>query len=214
MQNYQEQPYFWLGGSPCAGKSSIAGWLVERHTLAYYHCDQFFNAHVTRATPDTAPTLHLLGGLSWDEIWMQPVETLLAREIAAYREEFPMILADLADLAQTTTTPVLVEGAGLLPDCVVELLPNPHSGIWVVPTEAFQREYYPKRGEWIHGILKQCRDPKQAFRNWMDRDVAFAQWVAARAQALGLTVLWVDGQRSIVENARMVASHFNLMETQ
>jgi hypothetical protein len=123
-QHDQQRAYFWLGGSPCAGKSSIADWLVARYGLAYYQCDQFFGAHTGRATPETAPTLHQLGQFSWDEIWLEPVQTLLAREIAAYREEFPMIQADLAELMQTTTAPILVEGAALLPDLVVDLLPD------------------------------------------------------------------------------------------
>jgi hypothetical protein len=210
-QHDQQRAYFWLGGSPCAGKSSIADWLVARYGLAYYQCDQIFGAHTGRATPETAPTLRQLGQFSWDEIWLEPVETLLDREIVAYREEFPMIQADLAELMQTTTAPILVEGAALLPDLVVDLLPEPHYGIWLVPTEAFQSEHYAGR-DWARDIVNQTRAPDQAFQNWMDRDVAFARWVAARAEALGLRVLWVDGSQTIIDNAGLVAGHFQLMD--
>ncbi|MFN2225098.1 MAG: hypothetical protein ACK2UY_02305 [Anaerolineae bacterium] len=44
----------------------------------------------------------------------------------------------------------------------------------------------------------------------MDRDVAFAAWVASRVQALGLALLVVDGQRTVAESAAVVARHFGL----
>ena len=61
---------------------------------------------------------------------------------------------------------------------------------------------------WVQDILCQCEKPEQAFRNWMDRDVAFARWVARSATRLGLKLLEVDGKRTIAENARIVAQHF------
>lgn len=42
----------------------------------------------------------------------------------------------------------------------------------------------------------------------MDRDVAFARWVARSAAELGLKLIEVDGKRTIAENAHIVAQHF------
>ena len=92
-----------------------------------------------------------------------------------------------------------------------ELAPAPHRTIWMVPTEAFQRTHYPLRGAWIQEPLRDCRDPEQAFQNWMDRDVAFARQVAAEAAARGRRVLTVDGSQSIADNAAIVERHFRLV---
>ena len=60
----------------------------------------------------------------------------------------------------------------------------------------------------IQSILDQCTDPVQAFQNWMDRDVAFARRVAEDARARDLTVLTVDGTRTVEENAATVEANF------
>lgn len=200
---------YWLGGSPCSGKSSIAEILAEQYSLQLFRCDYHFTDHVRLAQPDQQPALHRLSTMSWDEIWMQPVEALLQRAISLYQEEFPFILADLSKLAAADDRPILAEGAALMPDYVHDRLGGPSQAIWVVPTATFQRTHYRKR-TWVQGILDQCADPDQAFQNWMDRDVAFATWVTDRAKNLGLSVLTVDGGQTIAENAVLVAEHFGL----
>jgi 2-phosphoglycerate kinase len=199
---------YWLGGSPCSGKSSITRLLAERYHFKTYHCDDAFPAHQQRHVPRQHPTFQKISQMTWDEIWGRPLPALLADEIALYREESSMILDDLLALPQST--PVLAEGTALLPAMVLSHLQNRQQAIWVVPAEQFQRAMYPKRGEWVQKVLRQCTRPQQAFQKWMDRDVHFARWVIKTANELGLPVLKVDGQRSIAENAAAVAASFGL----
>jgi hypothetical protein len=159
--------------------------------------------------PIEQPTFHRLAQMAWDEVWMRPVEVQVAEEIACYREEFAMIVDDL--LALDRSRPVIAEGAALLPDLVCGLLPDRSRAVWVVPTESFQRQHYTlEKRPWVKDILRHCQDPTQAFANWMDRDVGFAEWVARRARELDLEVLMVDGQRTIRQNAGLVAQRFGL----
>jgi 2-phosphoglycerate kinase len=197
---------FWMGGSPCSGKSSIAELLSRRHELQYYQCDGAFAEHGRRVSALGQPTFHKLLSMTWDEIWTRPVDIQLSEEIAIYREEFDMILDDL--LALPKSPPILAEGTALLPDCVNDVLVNHNQAMWIVPSESFQREHYPDRGGWVQDILRQCADPDLAFRNWMDRDVAFARWVSRRTTELGLEMIEVDGKRTIADNAQAVARHF------
>lgn len=198
---------FWLGGSPCSGKSSIVDLLAETHALNVYHCDDHFPRHVEAADPDEQPNLHKLNTLSWNDIFLRPVEVQVADEIAIYREEFPLIAADLR--AFPTDVPLLVEGAALLPEIVANLLPAARHALFLVPTPPFQRATYAGR-EWKDGILQQCRDPEQAWANWMARDVEFGRWLTATAIHRGLSVIEVDGSHTIAENAGRVAEHFHL----
>ena len=198
---------FWMGGSPCSGKSSIAELLSRRHELQYYHCDGAFAEHGRRVTALGQPTFHKLLSMTWDEIWTRPVDIQLREEIAIYREEFDMILDDL--LALPTSPPILAEGTALLPDCVNDVLENHNQAIWIVPSESFQREHYPDRGPWVQDILRQCTDPDLAFQNWMDRDVAFARWVTGKATALGMRLLEVNGEHAVAEYAQAVTQHLS-----
>jgi hypothetical protein len=197
---------YWIGGSPCSGKSSIVAWLAQRHPFTTYNCDDAFGAHGTRATPEAQPALYRVTRMAWDEIWMRPPEVLLADVIAVLGEEFPMVLDDL--LALPGKSPVVAEGAALMPSLVHDLLLDPGCAIWIVPSEGFQRAVYPKRGAWVEDILDQCTEPEQAFQNWMDRDASFARRVKEEARARGLAVIEADGQRTIEQMARLVEVHY------
>ena len=198
---------YWIGGSPCSGKSSIARMLSEAYGLRIYSCDDMYEAHLRRAIPGKHPRMTRASSVTWDEVWMHPVDYLVEREIAFYREEFELIIEDL--LAMPTDTPICAEGAALLPECVAALGIDPRRAIWVVPTEEFQRREYGRR-EWVAEILAQCSQPEQAWQNWMGRDAGFARAVALQAERLGFAVLEVDGGASVESNSTLVASHFGL----
>ncbi|HUP27751.1 MAG TPA: hypothetical protein VM409_04895 [Chloroflexia bacterium] len=197
----------WIGGSPCAGKSSITRLLAAQYNLQTYSCDDHYDEHLGRAVPDRHPLMSNAAKMTWDEVWMRPIDVLVERELEFYREEFELVIEDL--LCMPRTTPIIAEGAALLPECVALLLSDLNQAIWVVPTEEFQLKEYSRR-EWVQTILSQCRDPQQAWQNWMGRDAGFARSVAQAAADRGFRVIEVDGSRSIEEHAKMVAAHFGL----
>lgn len=198
---------YWIGGSPCAGKSTVAQALADRYNLHYYQCDAWFATHQQRAAPTQQPTLQRLVDLSCDEIWLPPVAEQVARVQTIYHEEFALILDDLCALPMDR--PVLVEGAALLPQLVLPYLPRRQQAIWLTPTPAFQRTHYVQRS-WIHDVLRACTDPTQAFQNWMARDEAYAAWIKEQATATGLRLLQVDGRQSSDELMAQVATWFML----
>ena len=199
----------WIGGSPCSGKSSVTKILASRYDLEVYHCDDAFFEHAKRVNPAKHPTFHKLTNMTWNEIWMRAVDVQIAEELECYREEFEMIVADL--LAYPKSPPVIAEGAALLPDCVSRLLLDRRRAMWLVPVEAFQRAHYtPEQRPWMWDILEQCENPAQAFQNWMDRDIGFARQVVGRSKELGLGLIEVDGNRTIADNAEIVAQHLKL----
>ena len=198
----------WLGGAPCAGKSSVAEILVSRFDIDVYHVDEAFNTQVSRLDERAQPALLRWMTSSWDERWIRPPEVLLADVIECYREHVSFILEDLRTLVSNSPR-VLVEGTALLPDSIAPLLTSYERGIWLIPTQPFQEHNYARR-MWVDGILRQCADPQVAFRNWMRRDAAFARWVARQAHNRGLTSIEIDGSRSIEQIADSVARQFVL----
>jgi len=198
---------YWIGGSPCCGKSSIAQALIQAHGLRSYSCDEAYYRHAQIINPRDQPVFSKVSGLSWEQIWLRPVEELLEDEIAVYREEFPLILSDLHALPQTPD--VLAEGAALIPEQVAPLVSDPRRAIWVVPSAEFQREQYARR-DWAKKIVGETSDPPRAFANWMERDIRFASWAAEQAHSLGMRVLVVDGKHTLAENLALVEAHFFL----
>jgi 2-phosphoglycerate kinase len=198
---------FWIGGAPCAGKSSISEILAARFDLAVYHVDEAFETHTRGISSARQPNLTKWLESSWDKRWTQPIDRLVEDVTSCYREHFDLIQQDI--LARLNSRALLVEGTALLPEAVTKILPNKTKAIWLIPTPDFQKEHYSKR-VWVRGILAQCENPEVAFHNWMERDSRFAAWIEAEVKRLGLRLLKIDGSRTMTENAGEVARHFQL----
>ena len=196
---------FWVGGSPCAGKSTIADLLGARHGIPVVHCDDGALPRWRRVRAQASPVLTELTELSDCERWTRPPAWQAEKELLYYREQFPLLLAELA----AVEAPFIVEGADLLPELVVEQGVPLSRGVWVVASPQFQLEQYARR-DWARTLVAPCADPVAAFHGWMERDILFASAVAESALRLGGTVVVVDGSRSVAAVAAEVATHLGL----
>lgn len=194
----------WLGGSPCAGKSTIASRLAGDHGMLVYRCDDAFYEHANRLDPESQPVFHRLAQAPVDDIWLRPVQLQIDEELELYREEFQMIIEDI--LALPPERPVIAEGAALMPELIHPLGIARRRMLWMVPTAAFQRHHYEQR-EWRHDVLRECSDPERGWENWMARDTGFAQEITRQAAVHDLRLITVDGSRSLDE------VHANVVES-
>lgn len=199
----------WIGGSPCSGKSSVAKMLAEAYGFRVYHCDEAFERHILMAHPDRHPTLHGISRMTWEEIWMRPIEELVQDEISAYREQFEMIVSDLQALPKTT--PIIAEGAALLPEKVYEYFIRRWHVLYMIPTPQFQWDVYPRRGAWVEEVISQTSDPVRAFQNWMQRDIQFGDWVYKRAVEHDMDIFEVDGSFNLAETTQLLERYFRLL---
>jgi 2-phosphoglycerate kinase len=198
---------YWIGGSSCAGKSTVTRQLADRFGMHLYDCDAAFEVHEKIVSPEQFPTLHRLSRLLWNDLWMRPVDQQVSEELALYVEEWPLILDDLRRLP--ADRPVIAEGNALLPELFDGTGIPASRTIWIVSAPEFQRENYARR-EWVPDILATCDDPEQAWHNWMDRDAGFAAHVAAQARSRGRTVITVDGSEPVSQVLERVIAHFGL----
>jgi 2-phosphoglycerate kinase len=202
-----ERKVFWLGGSPCAGKSSISEILAKRFGLEVYHVDEAFDLHLQHIDDARQPALMKWRESSWNQRWIQPIDDLVEDVIGCYREHFGLMYEDILKMQGENN--LLVEGTALLPRQVASVSTHHNQAIWLIPSTEFHRAHYSQR-DWAGDIMAQCDEPEVAFHNWMERDVRFARWVEQEANALNLAVLRVDGKRTLEENAESVAAHFEL----
>jgi len=202
---------YWLGGSPCAGKSSISEIIASRFDLDVYCVDEAFAIHAQCFDPIRHPALTKWLASSGNQRWMQPVDSLVQEVITCYQEHFTLVLEDIFSLPKRK--PLLVEGTALLPRQLAGVLSCQSRAIWAIPTADFQTANYSKR-EWALEVVAQCSNPEEAFHNWMERDIRFAQWIEAQVSATHLSLLRVDGNRTMEQNAEAVARHFQLSPDQ
>ena len=200
-------PIYWIGGSSCGGKSTLARRLADEYGLALYSCDEHYEGHLGRIA-DRAPSAMLaVSRMKAEEIfYTRSVSEQLATYLDVLQEDFHHVRNDLAAFGDG---PVVVEGNQLLPWLVGPLLREQDRAIWVIPTEDFQREQYAAR-DWIHGILRETSSAEVSFNNWMTRDALFADRVRAEARERGLQVVEVDGSRTLEENYAEVLVRFGL----
>lgn len=177
---------FWIGGSACAGKTTLARRLAARHGLTLYSCDGRFEDHRRRADPLRHPRFHGLMDLPPERLFAPPAEARAEELLGFYRDEWEMVLEDLRALPGPL--PAVVEGVGLLPDLVAAICPDPRRSLWRIATPAFRRQVYAGREDVVRETLKGFPDPDAAFEVWMERDDLIARHLEREARRLGLRV--------------------------
>jgi len=193
----------WIGGGSGAGKTTVARQLAADYGLRLYHCDATIGAHVSRMAPADAPLLQAFLSMDMDERWVNHPPDVMFKTFPWFAGEgFDLILDDLLALPQEP--PILVEGFRLLPRLVASLLSLPHQAVWLVPSPAFRRIAFDRRG-FTWEIPNRTSQPERALSNLLLRDQIFTDAVIAEAIALRLRVIEVDGGLSIAEETNRVA---------
>lgn len=200
-----KETIYWIGGSACSGKSTLAKMYAEKYRLELYSCDDHFNSHVKTISMLTHPAMYKVATMSANEaFYIREIDEQVRVYIQSFQEDFSFVIKDLAKMGDI---PIVVEGNQLLPSLVQPYLNDNHKAIWVIPSENFQREYYRRRN-WIHEVLKNTENPEIAFTNWMTRDALFGKLVLQEAADLNLQIMHVDGSMDISRNFKIMEDHF------
>jgi hypothetical protein len=200
-----------LGGSACAGKSTVAGLLAERYGLALYAWDDHFEAHRARALEKVGrwPAFEKVMDQPATELFTPPASERAAELTAFYRDEFQMVLEDLAAFPGDVT--ILVEGAGIDPEALRQLGVPRHRALWLLVGDALRRRRYREhRGGSLEETLRDCPAPEAAFAIWMRRDALRRERLEGALSAAGYRG-WDVGEEGTSEwLTGRVASHFEL----
>lgn len=200
---------YFIGGSPCAGKSTVAEILSRRCGLTCFKVDDHLERYTRMGAERGCPICGKQTELTPDQIWMRDPQLQCREELAFYREIFPFALADLRRMEDEAG--ILTEGAAWLP-CLMREAGVPGSRyIAITPTRAFQ-EFHYRRRDFVPLVLRDCTDRERAFRNWMERDALFAEEVRNQCRTLGYTSLLNDGSLPAAALADAVIRHFALRQ--
>jgi len=199
---------FVLGGSPCSGKSTVAERLSKDFEIPYYKVDDHELRHITSANQQEHPTMVAYNQMDWNEIWSRSVDIQVREAFTFYNERFEMVLDDL--IGYKNQEPIIMEGAAFLPSLIYSWGMPPEKAFYLIPTKEFQIQHYSKR-PWIKSILDSCKDPQQAFLNWMARDHLFGQEIIKQAKRYNFQYVIIDGNSSIDQLYSMVEEHFGFV---
>jgi len=199
---------YWIGGSPCCGKSTISEMLVTEFGLEMYKCDDYLEKYTEIGVKNDIEIMKKFKSMNLDEIWLRDVNEQVEDEFKFYREALKIVVEDLEKNYKGKS--VLVEGAVILPEFIKNNRIDNSNYICMVPTKEFQIDKYRKR-EWVKYYLQGCSDVKRAFENWMERDARYAEIIKKDADSFGMNVIVVDGNKSINDNYVVVKQLFGLI---
>lgn len=196
-----------IGGSPCAGKSTVAEILSRKYDLYYFKVDDFLDRYTELAAAKGGPICQKQKEWSWEQIWMRELELQCKEEFTFYEEVFEFVVADLKALS--CKNGIITEGAAYVPKLIKRLGIASNRYISITPTEEFQIYHFKKR-EFVPYILEGCTDKEAAFANWMGRDVLFAKEVQRQCAEENYVSIINDGGMKIDEMVDRVERHFGL----
>jgi len=198
---------YFIGGSPCSGKSTLASLLAEKHNLHYFKIDEKLDTYYKKGKEDNKPLCTKFLDMTAEEIWMRSPEIQNTDELALYKEIFEYAIEDLEKL--DAPNGIITEGALYLPELIKDLGISPKNYVAITPTKTFQWFHYPKR-PWVEHVLANCSDKKLAFSNWMERDILFGGYVRLKAKELGYKTFLTDEFTSIDLMYQWIKNIFNL----
>jgi hypothetical protein len=196
----------WIGGSTDAGKTTLARALAAKFGCERYEYDRADAAHhEALAAQHQDIRAFMLAGA--DARWVAPTpEQLHRRAMRSFRLRWPLLLRELAELPHGAGRPVIIEGFGLLPELVRPLMDDPRQGLWMLPTEAFRRGSWLRRGK--PSFRAEVSDPDRAADNLWGRDLKLAETIERQARRLKLKLLVNDGSLFAEQLADVAADWF------
>ena len=193
---------FYIGGSPCSGKSTVAEMLTAQYGLHYFKADDYLDEFTALGAEAGLPVCQRIQRMTADETWLRPPHIQCQEELDYYTEIFPFVMEKLRQLPHDR---VIAEGAAFLP-C---LMADADHYIAITPSRDFQISRYRER-PWVPHVLRDCTDKEHAFANWMERDALFAEDIRRQCTELDLPHLLTDGSISPEVRLAQLAHHFHL----
>ena len=197
---------YWLSGTPCGGKTSVASAIAKKRNWAVCHSDDYFDDHCSRAHPDRHPIFYKISRLTGDDLWLRSIEAQIATEQPFHDEQFDLVQEDLSKLLRDDSRPIIYEGV-VSPRILKPILPSMAHVFYLIPNEEFQIEKYSQR-TFIHAVLAKTSNRELAWENWMARDAALAESFREQVQQNRVPWLLVDGQKSLAETISLVEANF------
>lgn len=197
---------FWVGGSTCAGKTTVSTEVAKQLGWSVYHCDDHEENQRERADLARHPNWYSYSHITGDELWLQPVEQHRAIQDLACDEQLELIAEDLANALRDKTGPLIYDGY-VSPLILAQLLPTESHAYFLVATEKFQREHYEQR-PWIKRVLAKTSDPVRAWQNWMERDSSGARSLEKALRDGCLPWELVDGSVGLEETVGRICLRF------
>lgn len=209
MQINTSGRFFWIGGCPSGGKTTLADKLSKANQIPLFHTDDHSFEYGLRVNA-IEPDFHKEINLNFVEsIITMPDEPWFDVFIAGLRALCSIVLDDVTKLYANDTA--IIEGGVLLPEFISEIgLKN--QTIFVNPTYEYLCDYLPKQ-KWVLSILSSLSDDrvKSLFvKRLVYKYNLFREYLIESAEKYDMKTIFTASPNSLDTNFEIVSRHFSL----
>lgn len=211
---------FWIGGSSCSGKSSIAKKMAEMYDLELYSTDNtafgkfMFELEEESKYPAIIQYRNsLFEGM--DSFARRDVEISFKYFRNYCTEVFPLLMKDIRQ--KSKIQPLVIEGAHLFP-CLLKAYASSENSLFLVSHKNHQRNIWLKEmsGEIPGGHpeemknFQQSENQKEIIQTRVQFHDRIAHHIALDAKELGFKCIQVHSGTTLSELQHEVVEHFSL----
>jgi len=198
---------YFVGGSPCAGKSTICEILSKKFNLYYFKVDDYLDKYMKKVALNSETLCKKNLSMTSEEIWMRNPIIQKNDELSIYKEIFDSVIQDLEKI--NCDNDIITEGCAYLPTLVKELGILHNEYLAIIPTKEFQVTHYRER-QFVPYVLDGCSDKEKAFENWMERDFLFSKEIERQCKSNKLKLIINDGTINLCDMVDEVVTHFEI----
>ena len=86
---------YFIGGSPCSGKSTITEILAKKYDFFYFKVDDFLDKYIDMGASEGCRVCTKIQSMSPEETWMRDPAMQCEEELAWYREVFDYVCEEI-----------------------------------------------------------------------------------------------------------------------
>lgn len=139
---YHLSNVYFICGNACAGKTTMAKLLAEKHGFYLYDMDKEYSAHRDIAEEDYQPDT-CYHGKNFHDQWMRPINEQARWSMNTLKEQTEMVLIDLIKLSENQ---IVIADVLYSPDYIQELI-DYHHLVFLTVDKAMIRDTYFNRPE-------------------------------------------------------------------
>lgn len=200
---------YYIGGSPCSGKSIVAEHLVNKYNLYYFKVEDHLEEYTKKGVNKNLPFCLKQGKTNQKETWMKDRVLQAKEEMLFYKEIFPFILEDLSKIE--TDQDIVAEGTAFLPELIKQHKISRKKYLSITPCREFQTNHVRSRN-WFDSSVDARSKDDGTLDKWLDRDCYFANEVNLACKKTGYKSIMNDSEKTMEELIDIVSKHFGLMK--
>ena len=207
MQTRNLENFYWIGGCPSGGKTTLANKISRAANITIYHTDEHSLEYGLRIN-DKVPAFHREININFVEsIITMPDEQWFSIFIAGLKGLCSIILDDVTKLFGDNNA--IIEGGELLPEFISETgIEN--RAVCVNPTYEHLHEYLPKQ-KWVINILSGIDGDENKLlfiKRLVFKYNLFREYVIESAEKFNIKT--VTTPNSLDDNVKVALQHFSL----